>query len=192
MDKLRLLDVNAAEMVYADHMVQDFPEDELKPFRMIRDGMLGGWYDMLAMTDERGELLAYAGIYRKGEGRTYLLDYLAVTLEQRGRGGGTRMLHALRDFYSGSADSFVIECETPEYAPNPETAERRICFYTTAGALRTAVRFLVFGVDYTMLILPVDDQIIDADWADVCLSIYRNMVPEELYRRNINLLSRNG
>lgn len=190
MDKLRLLDVNAAAMVYADHMVQDFPEDELKPFRMIRDGMLGGWYDMLAMTDERGELLAYAGIYRKGEGRTYLLDYLAVTPEQRGKGFGTRMLHALRDFYSGSADSFVIECETPEHAPNPEIAERRICFYTTAGAHRTAVRFQVFGVDYTMLILPVCAMDTSTDWAEVCLSIYRHMVPEDLYRRNVHLLSR--
>lgn len=183
--QIKLLDAVAAEKIYNDHMVRDFPEDELKPFSAILSMMRGGIYEPLAMYDDAGVLMAYAWQTVLPQCSSALIDYYAVTPAMRGRGVGSDVLHALADYYTPRKTTLIIECEHPAEAPEPATARRRIGFYLRAGARATAMESRVFGVRYQIYALPCasagDDTEINADLKE----IYRVMVPEPYYRGNV-------
>lgn len=173
--------------LYACQMQRDFPPSELKRLSSILAMRERGEYDVVGAT-EHGTLMGYALLYRPRDGRIALLDYLAVEPQVRGRGVGTAMLALLRERCRASTDALMIECERPKAAPDEAGARRRIQFYTQAGAQLTSVRIWLFDVEYSILVLPCAQKVPARDWAQQMLSLYRQMLPPELFARNVRLI----
>ena len=185
---LRALDEARIRLLYALHMRRDFPESELKSLESILALRLRGEYEVLAADDD-GMFVAYAMIYHPKDGRTLLLDYLAVEPDMRGRGAGQALLTALRAHYAGQADCLMIECERPKAAPDEAEARRRIRFYQHAGAQMTNVRVWLFEVEYSILVLPCGEgEIAGRDWAGQILGLYKQMLAPEAYMRNVRII----
>ena len=184
---LRSMDESNIRLLYAHQMRRDFPQSELKALSHILALRARGEYDVLAADDD-GLFVAYALVYRPKEGRTLLLDYLAVEPDIRGRGTGRALLEALRAYYAQRADYLMLECERPKAAPDEAQARRRIRFYQQAGALLTPVRVWLFEVEYSILVLPCGAQSEQQDWSSQILELYRQMLPPEDFARNVRLI----
>ena len=185
---LKLLHDAQIGALYASGMRRDFPPSELKSLASILKMKHRGMYDVLGAYREDGELAAYALVYRPAIGRAVLLDYLAVEPAYRHAGVGSLLLAQLRAHYAAVADVLLIECERPKAAPDETQARERIRFYTKAGAQLTSVRILLFGVEYSILALPCTEGLPPLDWAQTMLALYRQMLPEALFNRNVRLI----
>lgn len=184
---LRSLDESQIRLLYDRQMRRDFPPSELKTLASILALKRAGAYDVLGAY-QGDALAAYALLYRPHEGRIALLDYLAVEPALRKHGLGSELLACLRRHYVQSFDALMIECERPKAAPDEAEARERIRFYMQAGAQMTSVRIWLFEVEYSILVLPCGGQIPAQDWAQQMLSIYRQMLPRELYENNVRLI----
>lgn len=184
---LRLLDERETALLYEQHMRRDFPPSELKHLSSITAMQRRGCYDVLGAY-ESDRLIAYALLYRPTQGRILLLDYLAVLPAYRNRGNGRALMALLRSYYAAAADVLMIECERPKAAPDEQEARLRIRFYEGAGAVLTNVRIWLFDVEYSILVFPCGVMPEGEDWAQRMLSIYRQMLPQELYERNVRLI----
>lgn len=184
---LKRLDETQTCELYESHMKRDFPANELKKLSSILRMLRAGVYDVVAAY--RGNrLAAYALMYCPETGRIVLLDYLAVLPAMRGEGIGSLFLKALREHYGHSADALMIECERPKSAPDEHEARKRIRFYTGAGARLTDVRIWLFDVEYSILVLPCCEKLEERNWAEQMLSLYRQMLPDDIYAHNVRLL----
>ena len=187
--KLRVMDAGQIRRLHAFQMHRDFPPSELKGLASILSLREKGEYDVLA-AELDGQFIGYALVYRPKKGRVFLLDYLAVEPELRNRGYGHQLLETLKVWYAKRADCLMIECERPKAAPDEEEARRRIRFYQRADAFLTSVRIWLFGVEYSILVMPCSgcDAGIEANWADEMLGLYGQMLPSELFARNVRLI----
>lgn len=186
---LRLKSLNRVQisMLYEEKMRRDFPPSELKHLSSILNMCEKGVYDVLgAYRDE--VLVAYALMYRDSAARVVLLDYLAVDEPLRGSGIGSELLKQLKTYYAPTSDVLLIECERPKAAPDEAEARKRIRFYTHAGAVLTSVRIWLFDVEYSILVLPCSENLPVCDWAQQMLSLYRQMLPPNLYECNVRLI----
>ena len=188
---LTLRAMNEAEIriLYQFQLTRDFPPSELKSLSAMMNLRERGEYDVLEAR-ENGRFIAYALIYKPGKGRILLLDYLAVEPEIRCRGYGHQLLETLKRYYAQEADCLMIECERPKASPDVEEARRRIRFYQNAEAVLTNVRVWLFEVEYSILVMPCSGYIVPdhQNWAKEILGMYHQMLPEELYERNVRLL----
>ena len=185
--QLRLLDEAQIRRLYDQKMKRDFPPSELKRLSSILGMVDQGVYDVLgAFREER--LVAYALLYRDAASRAVLLDYLAVDEPLRGQGIGSALLAQLKAHYADTSDVLLIECERPKTAPDEDGARKRIHFYTKAGAHLTQVRIWLFDVEYSILVLPCAERVPERDWAKQMLMLYRQMLPQELFEKNVRLI----
>ena len=184
---LRELDESAIEHLYSTAMVRDFPASELKSLSSILSLYRRGEYNVLGAYKE-GSLVAYALLYCPRNERIALLDYLAVEPDHRGVGVGSALLSLLRVHYEQSIDVLMIECERPKAAPDEAEARKRIRFYTQSGAILTSVRIWLFGVEYSILVMPCAPVVPQCDWAEKMLGLYRGMLPAQLYESNVRLI----
>ena len=186
---LRLMNDAEIRLLYTFQMTRDFPPSELKSLTAIMNLRERGEYDVLEAR-ENGRFIAYALVYTPHQGRVLLLDYLAVEPEIRCRGYGHQLLESLKAYYAEKADCILIECERPKSSPDIEEARRRIRFYQHADAVLTNVRVWLFEVEYSILVMACDKCGLDAkrNWADEILNIYRQMLPQSLYDRNVRLI----
>lgn len=186
---LREMDEAQIRILHAWQMHRDFPPSELKSLASILALRERGVYDVLAAYEDSA-FVAYALIYRPKEGRTMLLDYLAVEPEVRGRGYGRQFIETLREHYAELADCLLVECERPKAAPDEKEARRRIQFYQQAGAQLTSVRIWLFDVEYSILVLPCREAFspVGGDWAGKMLALYRQMLPPNVYERSVRLI----
>ena len=186
---LRVLSEAEIRILYTFHMTRDFPPSELKSLTAILNLCERNEYDALEAR-ENGSFIAYALVYRPQSGRILLLDYLAVEPEIRCRGYGHQLLEALKEYYADMADCLMIECERPKASPDIMEARRRIRFYQHADALLTNVRVWLFDVEYSILVMPCTGYEVpkDKNWAQEILGMYRQMLPSELYERNVRLI----
>ncbi|WP_294450465.1 GNAT family N-acetyltransferase [uncultured Gemmiger sp.] len=182
--QIQLLNETQAETIHRRQMTRDFPEAELKPFSAVRGLMRRGLYEPLALYEE-GSLVSYAWQTVLPDCATALLDYFAVLPELRGKGAGTRSLHALAEYYAPRKRTLLIECEHPAEAPDPAEARRRIGFYLHAGARATAMEGRVFGVRYQIYALPCGGAESDAVLRRDLEALYRAMVSDPYYRGNV-------
>ena len=181
------LDRAQTRILWHERMKRDFPKMELKKLQTILRLQESETYDVLGVYDD-GMLMGYAAVYHPPKGRVYLLDYLAVEPDVRGRGLGTEILKLLQMHYKDCADCLIIECERPKAAPDEQLARRRIRFYERAGAVLTNTRFWLFRVEYSILVLPCTQVEEDRNWADEMLSLYRQMLAPEVFAQNVRLI----
>ncbi|MDO5409036.1 MAG: hypothetical protein Q4F21_01110 [Lachnospiraceae bacterium] len=143
--------------IYDGMMIRHFPEDEIKPFRVIEKGYREGRYICYGLyaDSEPGKCLAYAWMCDILEENWILLDYYAVTESLRGQGVGSWFL---KQILSGSYTQdmpVIIEVEDPDYAADEKEKEkqlRRIDFYLRNGVQETEIRAQVFQVHYSIMV----------------------------------------
>ena len=126
---------------------QAFPADERIPFRIL-----------LSMRNAQRHLYAF---YREDilygfvflyHGESFMfIHYLAVCEPYRGHGYGSMFLQMIR-----SADPdlpVLLEVETPDTSSAMHEQQlRRLSFYRHSGFVLTDIRYLFYGVDYTLMV----------------------------------------
>ena len=184
---LRILDEIEIGSLYKQSMSRDFPASELKSLAAILNLYHRDEYQVLGAYLNK-QFVGYALLYLPGNDRLALLDYLAVEPQYRGRGIGTALLRQLKAYYADRTEALLIECERPKAAPDEMEARKRIRFYTKAGCVLTSVRIWLFDVEYSILVLPCGYELPDYDWAATILTLYRQMLPRDLFEHNVRLI----
>lgn len=92
---------------------------------------------LLYVAREGERVVAFALLDPLACGRVYLLGYLAVAAEQRGRGVGGQLLRYIQDdLRADGTEGLLLEVEPPEEGPEQERPirQRRVAFYERLGA----------------------------------------------------------
>ncbi|MCC8164351.1 MAG: GNAT family N-acetyltransferase [Lachnospiraceae bacterium] len=146
------LELDKLKRIYRDHVREDFPRSERRPFASMKRMTKAGKYACYGYYDN-GSLLAYACYILTENGMYALLDYFAVVPGLRGHGVGSEFLQRLKNVASVKCGVFIEE-ESPDSAKTDEEVQirkRRISFYLANGALLINSKCLLFGVDYNIL-----------------------------------------
>ena len=113
-----------------------------------------------------------------------LLDYLCVPIARRNSGIGSLLIRELLEAEKGSV--VFVESEIPEFASDPELAERRLAFYRRSGAYPAGYDSCIFGVPYHIYRWAGPD----ADGkavSDANAACYRSAFPQLLCERYIQI-----
>lgn len=180
---IKLLTLEEIKQVYQAHMKRDFPPTELRTLKSIQSLHRQGLYECFGYFDEDLDLVAYAFCAKSIKHSLILLDYYAVISTKRQNGIGSQFLQALKPYLK--ADGILIEVETPEVTVSKEENQirsRRIAFYERNGAHLTAVGGSIFGVHFTVMYLPLQQQLPDKELLSNIQQLYRQMVPASLFK----------
>ncbi|MBQ8356072.1 MAG: GNAT family N-acetyltransferase [Oscillospiraceae bacterium] len=124
-----------------------FPRCERKPFGRITGMVKEGRADLWTVRMD-GRFAGFAATVNGPQ--VVLLDYLAVTKSQRGRGVGTGAMGLLNESYRDRG--FFVEIEsTFADAPNAREREKRKRFYVHCGMESMGTDVDVFGVRMELL-----------------------------------------
>lgn len=183
--QLRQLIKEEIKKIYSEHMVIDFPKEELKPFDAIERLMGRKIYKCYGLYDNE-ELLAYA--FFNTSNSYLLLDYFSVCKKYRSKGIGSKFFSLLKEECKDH-DGIIVEVEDLESA-NTQTEkiirQRRIDFYMKNGMKMTNVLCELFNVNYSIMCISkteFDDSII----CDEIKNIYKEMVPVKFYWRYVKV-----
>ena len=185
--ELRILNEHELINLYTTDCRRDFPESELKPLDVVEKLYREGNYEPIGFF-ENGTLIAYALQVIRENGKSVLLDYLAVTPEYRNRGVGSAVLTALCKYYSSRYEYIVIESEHPDEAPDKIAALRRLDFYKRAGGILTDTQVRLFDILFLIFALPCSENLSAAPFEEL-EKIYRVTVPPELYDEVVDIFS---
>ena len=142
--ELKLLDEGQLAEVYHRDFPLAFPSSERKPLWQIVEELRAGEYRPWGLFDGEN-IVGEAFVWGHAEGFA-LLDYLCVPIARRNSGIGSLLI---RELLEAEKDSVVfVETEVPEFASDPELAERRLVFYRRSGAFSAGYDSCVFGVPY--------------------------------------------
>jgi hypothetical protein len=147
---LQRLDNIQISKLYQEHMIIDFPKDELKPLKMILKSVEDGFYDCFGLFDE-GTMVGYTFMVKIDN--SYLIDYIAIFPELRNNGIGANLLTII-DEQLETADRIFGEVEDPDYTDDESQKDlqtRRLNFYLRNNCRDTGLRVDCFGVKYTFL-----------------------------------------
>lgn len=179
------LNLEQIKTIYYSHMQEAFPQSELRPYRNIEMLTQNGYYVCYGLYDE-GNLLAYAYFARPASGQYVLLDYYAVLKELRGTGIGSSFFPLLKEKMQ-ETNGILIEVESVESTEDPEEIKlrrRRISFYERNGCVMTRAKCLLYGVDFSIMTLPVSTPVPnDETILSELEKIYHTMFDDELYSR---------
>lgn len=205
---LRILSIEEISEIYNAYMVNDFPKSELKPLEHIINTTKKGLCFSVGMyenTEDKKEepLLGYA-VFILPEGYKYgLLDYLAITGRNRGKGYGHIFFSLVKEFFRSQfplLEGIFIECESVESAANTKETDirvRRINFYKDCGCIVTRLGSRLFGVEYSILMLNIDNgNKINDNIASLKLGrndldyIYKEMFKPHHYKEQVSIWER--
>lgn len=179
--------------IYDGYMKQDFPSDELKPLSHILKSAEEGYGFSLGIY-EKAELIGYAVFILCEETKCALLDYFAILKERRGGGLGHAAFSLFVPYFQENMpeiEGLYIESERVSAAANETqrlVRERRISFYLSCGCEMTALRSVLFGVDYSVLYKPLGrgEQGKGAS-REALNALYRKMFKPEHYEKFVSL-----
>lgn len=190
-DTVKKLAVEELTEIYRTHMKKDFPSDELKPLSHITRSMEAGFGFSLGIYD--GEKLAgYAVFILCQEAKCALIDYFAILHERRGKGMGHRAFSLFAAYFEENlpeVEGLYIESERVSAAEDAKqrlTRQRRIAFYLSCGCEMTALRSVLFGVDYSVLYKPFGEKGQEPS-QEALDTLYRKMFKPEHYARFVSL-----
>lgn len=182
---LRKADAEELGLFY-DWMGKQFHPGELKSRAHIWNMCERGLYAAYGLWDGDA-LIAYALLANTRDGRKHMLDYYAVLPEYQDCGIGSMFLKRLSVELPG--DAILLEVEDPDYAPDEEERahwRRRIRFYERNGCLHTSVKLNLYGFDYTLMQLPQEKKLSDAQVRTAMEEMYHTFSPPEMYAKYVN------
>lgn len=188
---VKKLDKEEIGHIYQTYMRKDFPSDELKPLSHITRSMDAGYGFSLGIYGGE-ELVGYAVFVLCGESRCALLDYFAILREKRGSGLGHHAFLLFAAYFEENlpeVDGLYIESERISAADDEKqrlTRQRRIAFYQSCGCEMTALRSVLFGVDYSVLYKPIGERGQSASLTALDI-LYQKMFKPEHYARSVSL-----
>lgn len=146
--ELRQLNKHELKQLYQTRMVRDFPPAERKPLVTILGLMKTGRYTAL-LAEEDGAAVGYALLWKTGDGKGTLLEYLGVMDDRRNQGVGGRLLEQL----AARNTHLFGEAEAPISADPAENdlRLRRLGFYRRNGFRVLNYECALFGVRYRCL-----------------------------------------
>ena len=179
--------------IYDGYMKQDFPSDELKPLSHILKSAEEGYGFSLGIY-EKAELIGYAVFILCEETKCALLDYFAILKERRGGGLGHHAFSLFEPYFQENMpeiEGLYIESERVSAAQDEAqrvVRERRISFYRSCGCEMTALRSVLFGVDYSVLYKPFGEKGQGRGASREALdALYRRMFKPEHYEKFVRL-----
>ena len=182
---VRKLNQTEIKEIYDTHMQEAFPQSELRPYKNIEMLCARGNYICYGLYE--GEALRAYAYFSKTNDRPYiLLDYYAVLSGLRGTGIGSRFFPLLREELRDVC-AILLEVESVESTEdeNEKTLRRRrIAFYERNGCAVTNVKCELYGVDFSIMSMPVaaaapGDETVRTELE----SIYHVMFDDALYKR---------
>lgn len=197
---VQALSMGQIKDIYNAHMVQDFPDNELKPLWAMEKLCERGLYHAYGLFDDDElhgyALFATAGRSRRGQ-TSLLLDYFAVVAGGRSRGYGSKFLRLLRprlveDFPKSLGIIAEVERASAAFDPDEKhLRERRIAFYRRNSFRRTRIRSNLFGVPFAIMFQPfapeptaqTDDAFVLAEME----KIYAAMLPSRVVTEQVKL-----
>lgn len=178
--------------IYNLYMVEDFPQDELKPLERMIDTIETGLSCAYGMF-EGATLQGYA-VFILPDGLQYgLLDYLAVLKEYRGTGIGHEFFRLINETLitkSPILKGFFIESENIDFAKNDlerRIREKRISFYTQNQCRLTTLGSKLFGVTYSILAYLFDEGTSTLPELKDLDKVYRAMFKKHHYEKKVEL-----
>lgn len=188
MSELVKISIEEFTQIYRDYMEEDFPKDELKPLERMVEMMQQGICIATKLMQENS-MRAYAVFIIPPKGTHMLLDYFAVKKEYRGTGVGHSFFDALSVFVKREypmLKGMMLESERiEEDRPDVETRKRRIAFYLDCGCQLTDVESALFGVDYSVLHFPFEENV-QAGEKELDF-IYRTMFKKHHYENEVRI-----
>lgn len=189
--ELRLCSQKDIESIYNNHIINDFPPDEVKPLKRILLLCEKNLYFVYGIYEEE-KLISYAFISGAPNCDYVLLDYLAVVSGRRGIGIGSRAMKLLKEEICKTKTGILLESENPDFAhdeKDKKTRERRIKFYQNCGFELTKMQSCLFGVEYKIMVyanktpstLSVTHAITD---------LYQSLIAEKHLKENVKLYVR--
>lgn len=188
-EKLNVRAASAAEIkdIYEQWMTQQFHADELKPLSAIEKLCARGEYEVYGMWDEQA-LVAYALFGVESSGFSALLDYYAVLPNCQDHGYGGIFLAKLKEVFRAlGRETIILEVENPEFvedADEKDKAERRLRFYERNGCEYTNIRVKLFGFEYLIMVLCMDERTSDDEVNAGLDKIYKIFFTPEIYAKN--------
>ncbi len=193
----RLTDDEIAN-IYKTYMKRDFPPSELKPLSHILKSMEKGYGFSLGIYGEEG-LVGYAVFILCQETKCALLDYFAILKERRGGGLGHAAFLLFVPYFQENMpeiEGLYIESERVSAAEDEAkrlVRERRISFYRSCGCEMTALRSVLFGVDYSVLYKPLGRGAQEnAASREALDALYRKMFKPAHYAKFVSLTEESG
>ena len=126
--KVEKIGLEEMEMLYANHLVHDFPQNELKSFETIKKSFNNHQSECLVLKDNK-KIMAYS-VFAWKHPEVKILEYFAVTKENRGTGMGSLMISMLMDYLT--VNELIIESEDPSISideKEKEINQKRLSFY---------------------------------------------------------------
>lgn len=185
---LQQLNEKQISKLYEEHMVIDFPKDELKPLKMILKSVEEGFYECLGLFEKK-KIVGYTFLVRLEN--SYLIDYIAIFPELRNKGIGAKLL-SLIDEYLENADRIIGEVEDPTYTKDESQKQlqtRRLNFYLRNNCSDTGLRVECFGVNY--IVLEAGNKLCqnqDEAW-NLYEKFYKSFLPTDKFIKNIKRLN---
>lgn len=183
--ELKQLDKEEVKKIYNEHMIVDFPSQELKPIDAIEKLINRKIYKCYGLYDSE-ELLAYAFF---NTSKSYLLlDYYSVCEKYRSKGIGSKFFSILKESCK-SYRGIIVEVEDIESADTEAEKiirKRRIDFYKRNGMNMTNVFCELFNVNYSIMCLSNEE---DDDLViyEELKNIYKEMVPVKYHSKYIKI-----
>lgn len=172
---LKQLTYEDVKKIYNNHMVIDFPIQELKSIKIIQKLIKEKTYICYGLYDNK-ELLAYSFLVIS---KLYLfIDYYAVCSKYRNSGIGSEFLNILKECFK-SYNGIIVEVEKIECALNEDEKiirKRRIDFYRRNGMRMTSICSTLFNVNYSIMCLcniDTEDSIIYQELKNIYKRIFR-------------------
>lgn len=182
--------------IYTKTAKHHFPPAELKPVGRVCSFLEEGKYICYGLF-EAGELLGYAFFLKPEKADFMLLDYYAIMEGHRNQKLGSVFLKLLKEEFKMGKEypvsGFFIESEHPDFSKDEaerDLRQRRIAFYERNGAGLTEVTSRLFGVDYKILYVTVEDRGLETKEAFEKLEyIYHAMFAPKLFGREVKITS---
>lgn len=143
------IEIKEMEILYANHLVYDFPQNELKSFETIKKSFNNHQSECLILKDKQ-KIIAYSVFVWK-QPKVKILEYFAVTKENRGKGMGSLMISMLMDYLK--IDELIIESEDPDMSidkKEKEIKQKRLSFYRKNNFKESGLKLKLGDVNFVI------------------------------------------
>ena len=178
--KIEKLSKDEIELIYNEHIVKDFHENELRPLESILYLYNKNVYKCFKAIED-DETMGYAFFYINGN--DVLLDYFATIKKYRSNGYGSIFLKKI--LKKLNKNNIFIEVEDPDFSKDKQDKfirDRRIEFYKRNGVYLSNIKVLLFDVNFRIM----NNKELDNETVkDRFGAIYKSMMPIRNFKKNV-------